>query len=187
VIRRIGFSPIGPRLGAGRTLVDLLVALAIAAALVSLALPTYHGWIARQQQWNAAAGLISGLSLARSEAMKRGMRVDLCPSSDGIACVTTGQWERGWIMFPDPDRSGDRTGSEPLIRASSAEAPGVTIRGNRPVANYVSYTDVGHARLVSGALQMGTFDVCRTGQMMLQVVLANGGRVRLQQTAVPCP
>jgi hypothetical protein len=51
----------------------------------------------------------------------------------------------------------------------------------------VSYTSLGHARMLSGALQMGTFVVCKPGQDALQVVLANSGRARVQPTAQRCP
>ena len=171
----------------GRTLVELVVALAIGAVLVALAMPAYHHWIARQEQSNAATALLAALSLARTEAMKRGLRVDLCPSDDGAVCSATGRWENGWIVFADADRNGHRGPAEDVVRVEAAMRPGVSIRGNKPVASYVSFTDTGHARLASGALQMGSFDICRRGQSLLQVVLANGGRARLQPTATPCP
>ena len=65
--------------------------------------------------------------------------------------------------------------------------PGITIEANRPLDDYVSYTSLGHARMLNGALQMGTFTVCRSGQRALHVVLANSGRVRIERTAVRCP
>jgi hypothetical protein len=45
----------------------------------------------------------------------------------------------------------------------------------------------GHTRLVSGALQMGTFTVCMPGQDVIEVVLANGGRPRIQEMPARCP
>ncbi len=58
---------------------------------------------------------------------------------------------------------------------------------NRPVDDYVSYTSLGQARMLNGALQMGTFVVCRRGQRALHVVLANTGRVRIEKTTDRCP
>ena len=62
----------------------------------------------------------------------------------------------------------------------------------RPVARYVSYNALGSTRLVSGALQAGTFTVCTvqpgSGTESRQVVLAVTGRVRLQSGAAGvCP
>ena len=41
--------------------------------------------------------------------------------------------------------------------------------------------------MLNGALQMGTFTVCKRGRLAIDVVLANSGRARIQKTAVPCP
>jgi type IV fimbrial biogenesis protein FimT len=61
------------------------------------------------------------------------------------------------------------------------------VRANRPLAEYVSYTGIGHARMLNGALQMGTFTVCRSGHRALDVVLAGSGRVRVDKTGRRCP
>ncbi len=63
----------------------------------------------------------------------------------------------------------------------------VTVTGNRPVADYVSFTNLGTARLLSGALQMGTMTVCRRGQRAVDVVLVSTGRVRIDRTPAVCP
>lgn len=175
------------RFRAGHSLIELVIALAIGAALAGLAMPTYYHWIARYEQTNSAQALMNALNTARSEAIRRGLRVDVCASSDGATCSNSGRWSDGWLTFVDPDRSGDRKASEWLIAVEPAMPRSVAISGNQPVSHYVSYTDLGHARLVSGALQMGTFDVCRSGQTLIQVVLANSGRARIQATKTPCP
>lgn len=169
------------------TLVELLVALGILGALIAVAVPAYRTWIAEIQQRNAAHGLLNALQLARSEAIKRGVRVNLCKSTDGASCTTNGGWEAGWVAFADFDASGEVDGAESVIVVEAPLAGAVTIRGNQPVDDYVSYTNLGTARLLNGALQMGTFQVCRSGLTALEVVLANSGRPRLQKTAVPCP
>ena len=51
----------------------------------------------------------------------------------------------------------------------------------------MSYTSLGSARMLTGALQMGTFTLCRHGQREMHVVLANSGRVRTERTSTVCP
>jgi hypothetical protein len=46
---------------------------------------------------------------------------------------------------------------------------------------------MGHARMLNGALQMGTFTVCRHGRKAIDVVLAHSGRVRIARTSAICP
>ena len=152
-------------------------------------MPGYRAWIASYRVISHAQYLTEMLNLARSEAIKRGDRVNLCKTRDGRQCADDGGWESGWIMYVDPNRNGqiDATADEePVLRVDGAAPDGVTVRGNRPVEDYVSYTDLGHARQLSGALQMGTFVVCKIGQNAVHVVLANSGRARIEKTSQPC-
>jgi type IV fimbrial biogenesis protein FimT len=171
----------------GFTLVEVLIGLAIAGALLFAATRFLGSWIPRAQQRNHADALVQALHHARSEAIKRGHRVDLCPSADGATCDPAGRWELGWLLFADPDGDGNRTAGENVVRLEARAENAITVRGNRPVADYVSFTSQGLARLTTGALQMGTFTVCKPGQDAIEVVLANGGRPRVQDVPVPCP
>uniref|UniRef100_UPI00397E2A89 GspH/FimT family pseudopilin n=1 Tax=Salmonella sp. SAL4437 TaxID=3159892 RepID=UPI00397E2A89 len=89
--------------------------------------------------------------------------VALCPSGDGAHCEPGGRWEDGWIVFADLNDDGDRDADEAILAVEPPSFPGITIRGNKPVSSYVSYTSYGNARMTSGALQMGTLTVCRAG------------------------
>jgi type IV fimbrial biogenesis protein FimT len=175
------------RTHAGFTLVELLVGISIAALLIALAVPSFGDMLARQRHIGHAEHLAWSLNRARSEAIKRGFRVNLCKSADGATCATNGSWQAGFLVHVDADASGQIDAGEPLLRIEGAAADGVTISANRPVADYVSYTPLGHARLLNGALQMGTFTVCSSGRTAIQVVLANSGRARIARTNVACP
>ena len=78
-------------------------------------------------------------------------------------------------------------GAAAILSRETRGRAGIAISGNRPVADYISFTSIGHARRHDGALQMGTFTVCRRGQGAQKVVLANSGRVRLDLTDEICP
>ena len=170
----------------GWTLVELMIVLAIASLMLTAALPHYRDWIATYQLANAGQQLSASMSYARSEAIKRNSRVTLCRSANRRQCATNVGWESGWLVFVDADQDGQVGDDEPVLRAEGGVSPGVRIGGNRPVEDYVSYTSLGHARLISGALQMGTFTVCRAGLRAIHVVLANSGRVRTETSRDPC-
>jgi type IV fimbrial biogenesis protein FimT len=183
--RRASFRGRGP--ARGFTLAELLIALAIAGVVLTYAVHAGSAWLLRYQQRVAAEGLAQALQRARSEAINRGHRVVLCPSSGGLACDGGKQWEAGYVIFADPDDDASVDAGEQVVRVAAPAGRGISVRGNKPVADYVSYTPLGTARLKSGALQMGTFTVCRPGATAIEVVLANGGRPRLQEAATPCP
>jgi len=171
----------------GFTFLDLILALAIGATLLALAGGAYHTVLPDLELRERVQALTNAMAHARAEALKRGQRVNLCPSGDGAACADDGRWEQGWILFADLDADGARSHDEPVLRVEPPSRRAVSMRGNRPVQDYVSYTHFGQTRMASGALQMGTFTVCRSGRPAVQVVLANGGRVRVARTTSPCP
>lgn len=178
--------PSSARRGAGVTLLELLIALTIGALLIMLAMPAYGDWIADYRLMNHARALAGSMYMARSEAIKRGYRVDLCQSADLVQCGGTG-WNRGWLVYVDANLDGQVDPGEPVLRREPGPRDGVTVAANTPLRDYVSYTDLGVARMMSGALQMGTFTVCLTGRPEVEVVLANSGRVRIQKMANICP
>jgi type IV fimbrial biogenesis protein FimT len=170
----------------GWTLVELMIALALGGLIVSLAVPGYHDWIATHQLASHAEHLADSLALARSEAIKRGQRVNLCPAPDGARCADGANWTAGWLVYVDLDGDGRNADDEPVLRAEGAAPTGVDVRANRPVADYVSFTGLGHARLLGGGLQMGTFTLCRRELPARKVVLANSGRVRMETSRDAC-
>ncbi|HVP87624.1 MAG TPA: GspH/FimT family pseudopilin [Casimicrobiaceae bacterium] len=175
------------RTGAGFSLVELMIAVAIFALSLRFGMPAYGDWIASRKLANHAEYLVETLNLARSEAVKRGMRVNLCKSRDATQCDPHAKWESGWVMFADENRDGQMEATENFIRHEGPPGDGITVAANGPLKDYVSYTSYGYARMLNGALQMGTFVVCKSGQNAIHIVLANSGRARLVRTPQPCP
>ncbi|GFE83369.1 hypothetical protein GCM10011487_53690 [Steroidobacter agaridevorans] len=85
----------------GFTLVELIVALSIAAILLAIAVPSYSNSQLNSQLRASANDLIASINLARSEAIKRGTTVTLCASSDGENCG--GEWHEGWLVLREAD------------------------------------------------------------------------------------
>lgn len=83
--------PVPPR--RGFTLIELMVAVAIATILTYLAVPAMGSFIAAQRLRVMATDLYMALQTARSEAVKRNVSVTLDPLSGG--------WAAGWQLL-DP-------------------------------------------------------------------------------------
>ena len=169
------------------TIVELLVALGLAAVLAAVAVPTFHDWLGAYQVANYARHLAESMTRARTEAIRRSHRVSLCKSPDLRQCADQGSWESGFVLYVDVNHDGRIDAGETVLGIEGRAPSGITIAANRPLDDYVSYTSVGHARMLNGALQMGTLTVCKSGQRAVHVVLANSGRVRTERTAVTCP
>lgn len=137
----------------GLTLVELMVTVAVAAIVLAIGVPQLQSLLAGNQVLTVSNGLATSLNFARSEAIKRGMRVTLCPSSDGQQCATntTPGWEQGWIVFLDhwfasSDTSakvntGRTTGpNDTVIAVQTALPRNITVRASTSDgAKYISF------------------------------------------------
>ena len=164
-----------------------MLVVTLAGVLLVFGLPAWSDWIGAARLATQAQALANDLAIARSEAIKRGRRVILCRSGDGQSCAETGGWESGWMTYVDVDGSGRPAGASAVLQRTPTAETGITVRGNRPVEAYVAFIGSGHARLLSGGLQMGTFTLCRRGLDAQRVVLANSGRTRVEKTHDRCP
>ena len=169
------------------TLVEMLVAVAIVATLLAAGGPAFYNWLAQYELTNHTKHLAETMMRARTDAVRTSERVSLCKSPDQRQCADSGTWEGGFIVFVDENENGRLDEGERIIGIDGPAPRGITITANRPLDDYVSYTSLGRARMLNGALQMGTFTLCRRGQRAMHVVLANSGRVRTERTTTICP
>ena len=170
----------------GFTLPELLIGLALFAVLLGIATPIYARYMAEQKLLGEARRLSEAIMLTRSEAVKRNGYVVLCAGPSATDCGAATHWHGGWTMFVDTDADAQVGPDETLIGHEVAATQAVTLVGNRPVKTYFRFNFAGQARLVSGALQMGTVEVCRPGLRGYLVVLANSGRTRIDRATGTC-
>jgi type IV fimbrial biogenesis protein FimT len=175
----------GHRWWLGLSLVEVLVVVAVLGLLAATTLPLLSGFLDRLRLVTYNNDVLVHLAHARHEAIRRGHRVVMCKSADGLRCAQTGHWHQGWLVFVDPNNNAQLDSGEEVLRQQAALPPGWVVRGNTPVARYVSYHPIGLSLMVSGAFQAGTFTVCKTSAAAVQarqVVISSNGRPRSQTT-----
>ena len=149
----------------GFTLVELLIALAVAAVLYSLAAPTLTAWIADARVRVTAESIQTGILLARAEAIRRNatVRFQLTDSlDDSCSLSTTGT---NWVVsqndatakcdvapsdVTDPRtiqlRSGAEGGAMTTVSATSGGVGATTIvfngTGRVSAAGFVDTIDI---------------------------------------------
>lgn len=86
-----------------------MVGVAIIGILGVIAAPNLTGLMLRSTVRTLSSDLGADLNFARSEAVRLGSAVSICPAADaeGSSCSTANQWNNGWIVFRESPASTD--------------------------------------------------------------------------------
>lgn len=161
----------------GLTLLELMSTMSIAAVLTTTAIPAFNGLIQRNRITTEINTFVGHLQYARSEAVKRGDRVVMCRSPDGLRCGRTEGWHKGWITFADDNANRERDASESLLRVEASEENGVLITSGQ--RRRVVYQPTGFSPGTNGTY---TFCDPEHPEWAKAVILSNSGRPRLSET-----
>lgn len=167
----------------GFSLVEMLMVTVLVTSSALAAAPLLSEWHARDRVDGAARALLAGLTLARGEAIARGMRVVVCPADDGARCLTKTQscaarrsgWSCGWAVVAGP-RFGGRA-----LRIYR-RPPGVSIAATSAAAEFTPPAGqvIGGFRAfeleATGIASGGSDDALRRC-----IRVAAGGRARLER------
>ena len=171
----------------GHSMVEVIMAMSILSGVTAIAVPEMSRLLASVRLRSAMHSIADGLHLARSEAVRRNVRVVMCKSTDGKQCTKSGDWAQGWIVFHDLNNSGNVDNGETVIYREAPADATLRMTGNDEIEDYVSYSTLGKAKQLSGAFQAGTFTVCsvsagRTDAYL--VIFGILGRPRVQKSVV---
>jgi type IV fimbrial biogenesis protein FimT len=92
-------------------------------------------------------GLLGDMQFARTEAMKRGIPVSVCPTTDFTACATSRNWETGWLVFSDLNGDGTITGldNDAILRMQQPFPSTDTLRISTAAVNAITFNRTGLA------------------------------------------
>ncbi len=192
------------KLGRGFTLVELIVAIAIVAILMTLAAPNLSLWIRNTKVRTAAESIQTGLHVARAEALKRNAVVrfqltdtmdDSCSLSDNgphwfisISDVTAGTSGSNDHKCATP--ASDTEGPRIIQSRNGAEAGGnlVFINSDR---NLLTFNGLGQLTSNPATMQISSAEAGQTcmadggSTRCLSVVVTAGGQIRMCDPALP--
>ncbi|MDO4231161.1 MAG: GspH/FimT family pseudopilin [Lautropia sp.] len=115
----------------GFTLVEMIVVMAVFGVIAAIAAPSFRDFVLRRAVSAQISDLSAALRLARSEAIKRGGPVTLCPTSNAHTpsptCDAGSQWGNGYMVLIDNGtaasqylRVQQRYGNQSHITAAAA-------------------------------------------------------------------
>ena len=159
----------------GMTLIELLLSIALISLLTALALPSFRTLSDRFKVEAAVSEFHSAIMLTRSEAIRRGVRVDLVPS-------VAHDWSRGWLTFIDSNNNQQADASEVVLHRSAAQADTLLIVASLRDGSktYLAFASSGRPRsAASSALpQFGSF-LFTVGSQQRKIIIGFLGRVRI--------
>lgn len=168
----------------GFTLIELMIGLALAAIIVTMAAPSFNSAMKKNKIVAETNELIADINFARSEAVKRSTPVVLCrsasPSNASPTCGgTASNWSSGWLVFADTDGDNSYTAADDiLIRIGNPTDGSVTIKSNAAANQELVYNPDG---TTAAGGNVAVFAVCddRGKDHGRQIQISVTGRPRL--------
>lgn len=137
----------------GFTLLELVVTVAVASILLTVAIPSFKTSLTQNQGVTDANIMLTVLDVARSEAIKHNQTVTVCPSSTGSSCDAAGApWAEGYWMYYTP------TGGTTTLKTEVPLSKGSTITASSSFASSISFNGLGNASVATGSVS-GCFTV----------------------------
>jgi type IV fimbrial biogenesis protein FimT len=168
---------------AGFTMVELLITIAIASILMSIAVPSFNQMVVGSRLTTQANEFVSAVSFARSEAIKRNATISLCraTSATATACAgSSGSWQH-WIV---------RTGAGNVVRRGIVNTfSGAMVVQSTLTADQVMFGSDGLARTGGALVNDNQISICsrRTADRNARrVVLGAGSRMSTQSFSSGC-
>ena len=166
---------------AGFTLIELIITIAIAAVLASLAAPSFVQYQRNSELTSLTNSLLAAVNAAKGEAMKTGRNAFVVPAGSG--------WNSGWLVYVDMNRDNSYTeGTDVSVQTQGALKSYFSITGNSIASGstpYIKFDNSGYS-IDNGASPVAlSLTIARTdtsSERILEetrrVVVARTGRVR---------
>lgn len=141
----------------GFSLIEALVVIALLAIFVVFAIPMFGDLTQNNRMRAQISNLVGQFAQARTEAMRRGFRITMCPGAES-GC-SGNKWENGFIAFVDTDADGVWDNSEEIILVGAALTGNNTMRSDQ-FSTFISFRYDGASTAVDGSANPGSFVVC---------------------------
>ena len=105
----------------GFTLVELIITVAVLAVLMAIAAPSFTDYSRSQTLGARASALHQDMTLARAEAVKLQLNVELD--------ATGGDWTKGWTVYADANANGKQDKGEATLHEQEAFDDGYVMKG----------------------------------------------------------
>ncbi|MFY0992107.1 GspH/FimT family pseudopilin [Halomonas sp. C05BenzN] len=155
----------------GLTLIELIVAIAVLAILVTWAIPGFQSFAARNEVAAEVLRLKTALAMARNTAITRRTTIVVCPvaSAEATHCDDS-DWSLPLAVVEGQASGGNLAGAVLLKLLEGSDGPATTFNRDYPVRYQATGWSRGHN---------GTFTICGSDGEGVEVIVNNMGKVRV--------
>jgi type IV fimbrial biogenesis protein FimT len=162
-------SPARRHAAAGFTLIELLVVVSLISVMLAITLPSFRSIVERNRISSQINSFVGDMQFARSEAIKRGRPVSICPSSNGTSCLTANTWHSGWIVFTDDNGSCTMETGDTAVRYRKAWGGTDTFAATSSTSTCFSYNRDGFANVTAATVVMHTTPVNNSATRCVEI------------------
>jgi len=169
------------RTAPGFTIVELLITIAVMGILIMIAMPSFGEWLQNQQLRAGAEASLNGLQVARAEAIRRNLPVQIVFAADSTAWAVTEAASGTAIQ----SRSQQEGSPNAALAATPAGATTVTFN---PLGAATTNID-GSARITRLDITNPKGGACQPAGPMrcLALLIQGGGTVKMCDPIVALP
>jgi type IV fimbrial biogenesis protein FimT len=182
------------RAAAGFSIIEMLITVAVLGILFMVGLPSLATWMQNTQVRNSADAIVSGLQLARNEALRRNRTVQFSlVDSLGASCVLSATGTNWVVSLANPasgcDVAPSDTNAPQIVQKRSAQEGSANALINSTLSS-VSFSGIGRLATGSGATRITVTSATGTCQdaagpiRCLRVDVSPSGSVRMCDPAV---
>lgn len=161
----------------GVTLLEMLVALAVAAIVLTVVAPSMQTIVAKNRITADINHTSAVMQYARFNAIDQKSATLVCPTLNYSACSTN--WNQAKMVFVDTNSNGQRDSSEPLLMTTDAIEGGNTMKG--PSAS-IEFTESGASNVsnsMSDTVGLVICDKSKDAKLARALLINQQGRVRV--------
>jgi two-component system sensor histidine kinase TctE len=165
----IGFAK---RASRGFSLIELITVMTVVGITVGLCVPSYK-YVTNSNRMSAEVNqLLSDMQYARSEAVKEGTVVSVCPTGSVTittttvtgSCAGTGTtWAGGWLVFADVNGNGAIDAGDQILKVQPAFTSTDTFASSDASDSVISFNREGFTANISNA------DITSNGGLLLKL------------------
>jgi type IV fimbrial biogenesis protein FimT len=180
-----------PPRAAGFTVTELVMVMTIVGILAAIGVPSFKYVTVSNRISSEINALLGDMQFARSQALKQGLPVTVCASTNPTApnptCSGSNVWNTGWIVFLDSNGSGQVDAGEQVIRVQPA------FNGNdsmiASVATYAAttYNRLGYAPNATGTINIALHDASNTQAYTRCLAITASGSVSTEKSGAGIP